>query len=290
MDFIEEVKQNAEDRSVVVWGTDQSALKCYYILKYNNINPLLMSDKHKEIPKTKGIPVHGREILDKDKVFVIVINRTCANILKSNGFVHKKDYILKTEGLLFYDFIWDGVFVGKFTPDFSVFSNCLGVHSRHNCITSIGRYCSFNGKAYMNGDHQMEGLTISQHFLRYVDSLQNKQLKKYNDYLEAYNKITIGNDVWIGANVFINASKVKSIGNGAMIGANAVVLEDVPPYAVVVGVPGKVKKYRFTQEQIEILERVKWWDWDEETIKKNADCFENVNVFFERFKADNNGN
>lgn len=57
----------------------------------------------------------------------------------------------------------------------------------------------------------------------------------------------------------------------------------MPPYGVVVGVPGKVKKYRFSSNQIEILERVQWWNWDDEMIKANQDCFTNPCLFFERF-------
>jgi len=106
---------------------------------------------------------------------------------------------------------------------------------------------------------------------------------KYKENFIKSNRLKIGNDVWIGANVFINFSKVKEIGDGAIIGSNAVVLEDVPPYAVVVGVPGKVKKYRYTPEQIECLLRVKWWNWTDEEINENAELLYNPDMFFERF-------
>ena len=71
--------------------------------------------------------------------------------------------------------------------------------------------------------------------------------------------ITIGHDVWICSNVTILPS-VRSIGNGAVIGAGSVVTKDVPPYAIVGGVPAKVIKYRFTEEQIAVIEASKWWE------------------------------
>jgi acetyltransferase-like isoleucine patch superfamily enzyme len=71
--------------------------------------------------------------------------------------------------------------------------------------------------------------------------------------------IRIGNDVWIGRSVFI-MSGVR-VGNGAVIGAASVVTKDVPPYAVVVGVPGSVIRYRFSEEIIAELQAIAWWDW-----------------------------
>jgi aminocyclitol acetyltransferase len=102
-------------------------------------------------------------------------------------------------------------------------------------------------------------------------------------YAENKKRIIIGNDVWIGGYSFINASKVTEIGNGAMIGAGAVVLEDVPPYAVVVGVPAKIKRYRFAPDVIETLLRIKWWDWSAEEINANMDALTNPEIFMQRF-------
>lgn len=274
MSLIDVVKQNANGRTVAVWGIDNIQIKLYYILKYNCINVMFVSDKSSLKPSIRGEKVLNAKILNKDKFFVISMNTTCTDRLKTLGFEETTDYIYKTGEFLEYDYAYDGVFVGKYTTGILAFANCLGRHAQHDVIESIGRYCAFNGKAYMNGDHAASGLSICQRFTRDIDSVIT-------------NKITIGHDVRIGANVFINASKVKSIGNGAIIGANCVVNEDVPPYAIFVGVPGKVKKYRFTPEQIEILERVKWWDWDDETIKQNSDCFRDINIFFERFKDGN---
>jgi len=61
------------------------------------------------------------------------------------------------------------------------------------------------------------------------------------------------------------------------------VLEDVPPYAVVVGVPAKIKHYRFSPEMIKVLLRVKWWDWSVNEINANADVLMSPEIFMERF-------
>jgi acetyltransferase-like isoleucine patch superfamily enzyme len=96
-------------------------------------------------------------------------------------------------------------------------------------------------------------------------------------------KVTIGNDVWIGANVFINASRCAVIGDGAIVGAGSIVMHDVPPYAIVYGQPARVQRYRFTPGQIDTLLRVKWWEWDDETLDKNAELLIFPEKFFERF-------
>jgi virginiamycin A acetyltransferase len=76
--------------------------------------------------------------------------------------------------------------------------------------------------------------------------------------------VKIGNDVWIGyAAVIINS---VTIGDGAVIGAYAVVREDVPPYAIVIGNPARVIRYRFNETQIRMLLEIKWWDWPDKEI------------------------
>ena len=71
--------------------------------------------------------------------------------------------------------------------------------------------------------------------------------------------IIVGNDVWIGRRAMILSG--VNIGDGAVIGASAVVAKDVPPFAVVVGNPGRIVKYRFAAEDIDLLLSLKWWDW-----------------------------
>ena len=76
----------------------------------------------------------------------------------------------------------------------------------------------------------------------------------------------IGNDVWIGQNVTILPG--IHIGDGAIIGANAVVGKNIPPYALAVGNPIQIKKFRFDEETINLLLQLKWWNKDIEEIKK----------------------
>lgn len=79
--------------------------------------------------------------------------------------------------------------------------------------------------------------------------------------------IVAGNDVWIGYEAVILAG--VTIGDGAVIGARAVVTKDVPPYTIVGGVPAKAIRRRFPEETVEELLRLKWWDWPPERIARN---------------------
>jgi len=94
---------------------------------------------------------------------------------------------------------------------------------------------------------------------------------------------SIGNDVWIGMNVLILSG--VSIGNGAIIGANTVVTKDVPPYAIVAGNPGTIKKYRFSQDIINELIRYPWWKLPDETIREHIiPTFDNIHSTITKLK------
>lgn len=105
-------------------------------------------------------------------------------------------------------------------------------------------------------------------------SYVNKQLFDEFNAFEGQYRIQIGSDVWIGASVTI-VDGVK-IGDGAIVAAGAVVLSDVPPYAVVAGIPAKVIKYRFTQQEIQKLNKLKWWDRGEMWICEHAEQFNDI--------------
>ena len=88
--------------------------------------------------------------------------------------------------------------------------------------------------------------------------------------------IIIGNDVWIGYETVILAG--VTIGDGAIIGARAVVTKDVPPYTIVGGVPAKPIRKRFPQETIDTLLKIKWWDWSKERIAQHISEIQSGNI------------
>lgn len=142
--------------------------------------------------------------------------------------------------------------------------------------TVIGKYCSIGpGVKIVLGNHPTS--LISTHPTFYSN---NKPFNTIADkmYYEEYRGVTIGNDVWIGEDVLIPGG-VK-IGDGAVITSRAVVTKDVEPYSIVGGVPAKLIRYRFENEEISKLTQIKWWDKDEEWIRQNHKLFLNPKAFF----------
>lgn len=91
------------------------------------------------------------------------------------------------------------------------------------------------------------------------------------DDIASKGSIEIGNDVWIGAQCIILSG--AKIGDGAIIGANSVVVNSIPPFAIAVGSPAKVISYRFSQNTINVLLETAWWKWPIEKIIKNKKFF-----------------
>ena len=88
--------------------------------------------------------------------------------------------------------------------------------------------------------------------------------------------IVVGNDVWIGYEAVILSG--VTIGDGAVIGARAVVTKDVPPYTIVGGVPAKPNKKRFSEENIKKLQSIRWWDWKKKKIAENITAIQSGNI------------
>lgn len=94
--------------------------------------------------------------------------------------------------------------------------------------------------------------------------------------------LEIGHDVWIGANAIILPG-CSRIGNGAIVGAGAVVTKDIPPYEIWGGVPAKFIKRRMGLAESEALEKTRWWEMTEAELKRKKDLFGDINAFISSF-------
>lgn len=138
-------------------------------------------------------------------------------------------------------------------------------HLRPNI--TIGNYCSFApGVRIFRANHKMELFTT--HPITYGALGGKKKIVELNQ-----KHLTIGNDVWIGANAIILPG-CENIGDGACIGAGSIVTKDVPPYAIVVGNPAKILRYRFDKETIERIQESKWWLLDKDTLQNKMQDYQ----------------
>ncbi len=144
--------------------------------------------------------------------------------------------------------------------------------------TKVGKYTCIGPNVNTGMGAHPSSEFVSSHPLFYSTLGQSSGMVIVDKNLfEEFPSTEIGNDVWIGNNTIIKYG-VK-IGDGAIIGSGAVVTKDVEPYSIVGGVPAKIIKYRFTQDQIEFLLNFKWWDKDLEWIKANKHAFEKIDAF-----------
>lgn len=145
-------------------------------------------------------------------------------------------------------------------------------------LTRIGRFCSIGpGLLCGYGIHPINGISTSPMF--YSTKKQNGITLSASDKTEERKQINIGHDVYIGANVTILDG--VSIGNGAVIAAGSVVNKDVPAYAVVGGVPIRLIKYRFDENQIAAMEKIQWWNWTDDQLQQVEQEFFNCSGFIQ---------
>lgn len=188
---------------------------------------------------------------------------------------HERNLDAKYGNLTKYRFVDSRVEVGEFTygvPHIAEFDP--------HWELKIGKFSSIsnNVEIIFGGQHHYDW--ISQYaFIPIVQNIFKEHI--YHD--KPTRPVIIGNDVWIGKNVTILQG--VTIGDGAVIGTNAVVAKSIPPYAIVVGNPCRIIKYRFNENQIAALLRIRWWDWPIDKIKENINLImsDNIDDFISRF-------
>jgi acetyltransferase-like isoleucine patch superfamily enzyme len=183
----------------------------------------------------------------------VFIDDSC--VLGKNTVIHRNAHLNNTS-------------LGDYTYTYSTITNA-----------TVGKFCSISPDCIFGLPNHPTRKIVSTHpaFFSKSNSGCLESFSEKNLFEEKPERIQIGNDVWIGWNCIIMGG--ISIGNGAIIGAGAVVTKDVEDYAVVGGVPAKLIRYRFTKEQIEYLNKIKWWDMDIEWIRKNCEIFLDIEKF-----------
>jgi len=154
--------------------------------------------------------------------------------------------------------------IGRFCAIGENVRTCLGMHPTKDFISIHPSFFSIKKQAgftFVNRDK------FEEH--KYTD--RNKQYV-----------VEVGNDVWIGNNVTIMDGII--IGDGAIIAAGTIITKNVPAYAIVAGVPGKITKYRFDEETIAALLKIKWWNYSIKDLKKIAESFASKDEFFNKIK------
>lgn len=151
----------------------------------------------------------------------------------------------------------------------------VGMYS-HLKQVDVGKFCSIGPFCTIGwGIHPLNGISTAPMF--YSSRKQNGVSLSTTDKVVETKRIIIENDVFIGMNVTILDG--VTIGNGAVIGAGAVVSKDIPPYAVAVGNPIRIIKYRFAPPVIEELLRIRWWDFSESDLRIIEEHFFDMNTF-----------
>ena len=146
----------------------------------------------------------------------------------------------------------------------------------------LGHRVRITGPAYIDpcviGPYSIVGRIImrsANHYTEYLniqETAQRRVIGGRSMLKPPERLVTIGAGTWIGDNVTILAD--VQIGNGAIVGAGSVVTRSVPPYAIAVGNPARVLRYRYPEEIIELIAPVEWWTWSDEKLRANRDLFE----------------
>lgn len=156
-------------------------------------------------------------------------------------------------------------------------------HDSQICCAKIGAFCSISDHVFIGGgEHPWRWVSTSpifqdrSHGPRGLEHFSSFELPKHQETI-------IGNDVWIGHGVTIKQG--VTIGNGAVVASGSVVSKDVPPFAIVGGIPAKVIKYRFEEKTISDLLKSEWWNLSKNDLIKLSEKIKDPIAFIENINA-----
>lgn len=155
----------------------------------------------------------------------------------------------------------------------------------YDCVvinTQIGNFCSFGSNIKIGGSsHPIHWGSSSTVFCEYEDHIKRKFANhQYNPTMPT----KIGSDVWIADNAMIKAG--IDIGNGAVIGMGSVVTKDVPAYEIWAGNPAKCIGKRFDSDVVAKLEKIRWWDLEDEEIEVVGKYINDIDAFLNYFERE----
>lgn len=291
---IREISHCFNGRKVLVWGITKRGQLIRDALEYCGFSCEAFISSRRNRNSYFGLQICSPDVLEVEKHYVINAAFSSAEeidkALLEKGFVQEgwRDCFRSTDW--HDDLLHKGCPIGRGTYGFDTF-----MQADRLLVRRIGRYCSINESARCHGNHPTQFVTTSTfpfdkgHYPPPPSSSDAACVfngKCFESSVEEerrtqYQSIEIGNDIWIGANAII-LPHVK-IGDGAIVGAGAVVTHDVPPYAIVGGIPAKIIRYRFSPEIIESLLRIQWWDWPVSRIYENQELFTQPELFCKAF-------
>lgn len=293
---IDTILSLADAREIWIYGAGKGGLILLDELRQKAVNVQGFVDKQADNLKTIcDLPVKKIEDIDFINSYIIISLRgwdtsVIEEFDRQKIDIHDYYYIAAGTDFNTEDIIYRGCRIGRYTYGYQELLEYYPI------AKSIGRYCSINGTARIYNNHPLECVTTHPFidyasFSSWENYIQKRELvNKFGTYwnnavyedspIRNNRPVTIGNDVWIGANVVILPG--VSIGDGAIIAAGAVVTKDVADYAIVGGVPAKLIKYRFTEDQIHKLQQIKWWEWLHKEIEEHIEEFYQPEVFMDR--------
>lgn len=150
------------------------------------------------------------------------------------------------------------------------------VHDSQIIYATIGKFCSIASHTRINpGNHPLDRVVLNHFTYRASAYGLGPDEAGFFDWRREHH-VTLGHDVWLGHGVIVLPG--VTIGSGAAIGAGTVVTRDVPPFAIVVGNPGRILRFRFPETIRDSLLRINWWDWSRDQLAAGLDDMRNLSA------------